>query len=220
MDIINLNFFNLSFSSQIKVLELYLSNVDGSEYDKVFERYMLVVRKLLEFKDRFSCLSVDDRKKMRDLIGRYKDKINSNSVFVSEDNFYCDSLIITDSVVNDYINKNEFDPTSFFDYYSYVFDYDFSKILGLCRHNRDFFNEEIKELSNDFYSLYINLNTIDRMKCIWYLANFEEFSSDKFNESWKEKYSCFEGDSTFIKPLHRGSREGSRVLSKFFNVKG
>jgi hypothetical protein len=85
--------------------------------------------------------------------------------------------------------------------------------------NKDFFNSEVKKISSEFYSLYLVMNTVDRMKYIWYLSNFQIFSSEITNGGELDIYDIFKGDDEFIKPIHQGSKEKmekSSVLSKYF----
>ena len=230
---IKFNFFGLSYSRQIMILDLYLNDMKmvGSidEYKKIFEKYLLIVKKFYEFKNHFKLFCDDDRKKMRDLIYKCKSKINSNNEARVNNFCYYSSSSIDDSLIDKYIydsfsyskEKRIMIATDFFNYYSDIIDYDFEEILELFNCNRDFFNNEIRKVSGEVYSLYLFMNTVDRMKYIWYLCHFEIFSSEHGLVSNIDVYDIFESDSKFIKPLHLGSKEvlgSSKKLSKFFKV--
>lgn len=229
---VKINFFGLSYSSQIKILELYLNDIkmfDSSDYEKIFEKYLIVIKKFYDFKGRFKLFSDDDRKRMRMLIYKCRSKINPNNVIEIDDLYNCHfSCIIDDSVIDKYIydffsyscEERFMIASDFFDYYSDIADYNFGEILGLFDYNRDFFNNEIRKISGDFYSLYLFMNTVDRMKYIWYLCNFDVFTSEHVVDNI-DMYHIFESDRVFINPLHLGSKEvlgSSKKLSKYFKV--
>lgn len=232
-DEIKNNFFCLSFSRQIKILDLYLNDIkmidSPGKYDKIFEKYLLVVKKFYEFKDCFKLLSDDDRKKMRSVICKCRSKINPNNFIEITDSYNCNYDSIDDSVVDKYIydsfsySKSEriMIASDFFDYHSDIVDYNFDEILGLFDFSRDFFNNEIRKISGEFYSLYLLMGTVDRMKYIWYLCHFDVFSSEHALEDNLDMYHVFETDRVFIKPLHLGSKEvigSSKKLSKYFKI--
>lgn len=230
-NIIKMNFFGLSFSRQIQVLDLYLNDMKMTEYydecAKTFEKYMLVVKKFSDFRDSFKVYSDDDRKRMRELIDKCRVKINPNNEIKLNDDCQYGSNSVSDQFVDKYIHdsfsynkvKRIEIASDFFDYYSDISTYNFDDILGLFNGNREFFNSEIKKISGEFYSLYLLMNTIDRMKYIWYLCHFQEFTSEHVFDNEVDMYGIFNGDCQFIKPLHQGSKENmekSSVLSKYF----
>lgn len=242
-NIIKYNFFGLSYSRQIMILDSYLSDLrltdSCDDYKKVFRKYMLVSKKFNDFKDSFGSYTDEDRRKMRELINYCRTKINpNNEVRVDENASYYNALSINDYRVDEYIrdiyySKNVIERIGivdgFFSYYNEIVDYGFDEILSLFRCKKDFFNSEIKKIDNEFYSLYIRLNTVDRMKYIWHLAHFDVFTSENYNDGILDMYDDFRNDDTFIKPLHRGSRVSKLVsepkdkvnrigLSKYFKI--
>lgn len=230
-DVIKFNFFGLSFSRQKQILDMYLNDVNiedyNGEYDKIFEKYMIVARRFSEFNEHFSAFDDEDRKKMRELIEKCRIKINpNNEIRLNEDCQYSSNRV-SDKFVDKYIHDSfsykkvkRIDIASdFFQFYSEIEDYSFDEILGLFSSNKDFFNSEVKKISSEFYSLYLVMNTVDRMKYIWYLSNFQIFSSEITNGGELDIYDIFKGDNEFIKPIHQGSKEKmekSSVLSKYF----
>lgn len=230
-DAIKFNFFGLSFSRQNMILDMYLNDVNiedyDGEYDKIFEKYMLVARKFSEFNDHFAAFGDEDRKRMRELIEKCRAKINPNNEIRVNDDCQYSSNRISDKFVDEYIRDSfsysrvkRIDVASdFFEFYSEIEEYSFDEILGLFNSKKDFFNDEIKKISSEFYSLYLVMNTVDRMKYIWYLSNFQIFSSEVTNDGELDMYGIFNGDDEFIKPIHQGSKEKmekSSVLSKYF----
>ena len=164
---------------------------------------------------------------MRSLIDKCKSKIGNETEVI--DYGFC-----FDKVNDIFVDKYVYDSFSyskdrrvgiafeFFNYYSKIINYDFNQVLGLFESNKDFFNQEIKKISVEFYSLYLSMSTVDRMKYIWYLSNFNVFTSEHANDGEFDIYDVFSSDSNFIKPLHMGSKESlgtSKKLSKYFNVK-
>ena len=78
-------------------------------------------------------------------------------------------------------------------------------------------------LSNDFYSLYLLMDTSSRMKYIWYLSYYNLFNKhDRFeqHEEYSEGTKCFSNDNTFINPKESClSCSGNiKVLSKYFKM--
>ena len=232
-DIIKFNFFGLSFSRQEQIIDMYLNDVDlvdyDGEYDKIFEKYLIVARKFSEFSNHFGAFGDEDRKKMRELIEKCRSKINpNNEIRVNEDCQYT-SNHISDKFVDQYISDSFYNKKSkriaiasdFFDFYSDIENYSFDEILGLFNSKKDFFNDEIRKISIEFYSLYLLMNTVDRMKYIWYLSNFQVFTSEDVVGGELDMFDVFKGDSKFIKPIHQGSKENvekSNVLSKYFKM--
>ena len=232
-DVVKFNFYGLSFSRQEQILDLYLKDIDSVDYDRVYDRifkkYMIVARKFSEFSDHFSTFSDEDRKKMRKLIEKCRSRINpNNEIRVNEDYQYTSNRI-SDKFVEQYIynffsykkSKRIAIAFDFFDFYFDVESYNFDEILGLFNSKKDFFNDEIKKISIEFYSFYLLMDTVDRMKYIWYLSNFQIFTSEDVIDGEFDMYDVFKDDSEFIKPLHQGSKENvekSNVLSKYFKI--
>ena len=222
---IKFNFLGLSYPKKVEVLDSYLSdlnNLDVSyEYKNVFNKYMIVAKKLHEFKHNFDKFNDDDRKKMRELIERCRTKINPNNGIRSyEINSYYNSLDVKDEVVDDYIRNTYYTydvgrrmsiADDLFTYYGELVDFKFDEILGLFRCHKDTFNSEVKKIDRDFYSLYIRLNTVDRMKYIWHLAHFDMFSSADYDEEMDETYGVFKKDNTYVETLNQGNYVPSKV---------
>jgi len=231
-DIIKCNYFKLSLSGQMKIYYLYLNDLKDTMYysyfKSVFSKYIKVVSKFSKFKDDYSSYTSEDKKNSRFLIGKCRKKINPNNKVNCDDvNYYLyDSKLIEDSFVDNYI----------YDYFSYskrkklkialefiscyygIINYDFEQILGLFSSNKDSFNQEIRNLSGEFYSLYLLMNTTDRMKYIWYLSNIDII--DNCDEE-ADISNVFKNDKKFIKPLHYGSKQLSgryKILCKYFKM--
>ena len=222
---IKFNFLGLSYPKKVEVLDSYLCDLDrldvSYEYKSVFDKYMIVAKKLHEFKHNFDSYSDEDRKKMRELIERCRTKINpNNSIRSYEVSTYYNSLAVRDDVVDEYIKDvyYEYDVSQrmaiaddLFTYYGELSEFKFDELLGLFRCHKDFFNSEIKRLDHDFYPFYLRLNTADRMKYIWHLAHFKLFNSDDYDEELDETYGAFKKDDTYVDTLHQGCYVPSRV---------
>lgn len=222
---IKFNFLGLSYPKKIEILDIYnsdLSRLDVSyDYSSVFNKYMIVAKKLHEFKHNFDIYSDDDRKKMRNLIERCRTKINPNNSMKSyEISSYYNSLTVRDDVADNYIKDVYYTydvsqrisiADDLFTYYGELSDFSFEDILGLFRCYKDFFNPEIKKLDHDFYPFYLRLNTVDRMKYIWHLAHFSMFNSADYDEELDETYGAFKKDDTYVETLHQGNFVPSKV---------
>ena len=225
-DIIKCNFFRLSLPSQIKIYEMYLNDLRGTRYyiffKEMFKKYISIAKRFNKFKAEFSSYTNDSKNNLRNLISKCRYKINpNNSVLVdSYSNIYQDAVDdISDSFVEKYIYdsfsydriKRKRIVLEFISCYSQIYEYDFEKLLYLFSGNKDLFNNEIKTLDSNFYSLYLYMDTVNRMKYVWHLAHFDIFNSDEYDEKLDEIYYFFEEDSTYIETLHQGNYVPSRV---------
>lgn len=56
-DSIKFNFFGLDYSSQIKIMNLYLERLDDvndvKRFKEIFGRYIVIINKFIEFKSNF-----------------------------------------------------------------------------------------------------------------------------------------------------------------------
>lgn len=245
-DEIKSNFFGLSYTSQINILDLYLNEIEdtsSAEFNKVFEKYKSIISKLVEFKSCFPEYDDSDREKLRSIISKCRNKINPNNIisYIDYDSFInCNddlyiSLYCPKKIDNDFVDKYIYDSFSYsrerrkkivfelMDYYSEISNLNFNQLIMLCNSNKDMFNREIKLLSNDFYSLYLLMDTSSRMKYIWYLSYYNLFNKhDRFeqHEEYSEGTKCFSNDNTFINPKESClSYSGNiKVLSKYFKM--
>lgn len=229
-DIIKCNFFRLSFSRQLRIYELYLNDMKETRYygyfKKLFEKYIDIVSKFDVLKSDFFDYDDSDRKVLRHILNKYRSKINPHNKLNLSNSIVFDSCSIDDSFVDKYIRDSfSYDKQrriqivlEFIACYSQIDKYSFEQLLFLCDGNRDSFNHEVRVLDSNFYSLYLCMNTVDRMKYIWYLSHFSEMKEcvdGSINE-------LFSDDEEVLKPMHFGSREledKNHVLSKYFNMK-
>lgn len=220
-DIVKENYFGLSYSSQIKIFDLYSDYLvlpsDLYFFKNVFHKYISIIKKFVEFKTNFSKYDDMQRKELRKIISKCKGKINPNNQinYDVEQSYICQSL--DDDVIEKYINeffsyskKNEV-ALELATYYSDLIDYSFHDFLKLCESNKDMFNNEIRKISDDFYSLYLIMNTVDRMKYIWHLSNFNSEIDNDLSKG-------FSDDSKYLKPVSSVDDERTKKLSKYFKM--
>ena len=106
-------------------------------------------------------------------------------------------------------------------YYSLISDFDFNQILSLCFSNKDFFNREIKQLSYDFYSLYLCMDVVNRMMCIWHLS-YSSYMDDGLKKDERVRLKkMFYDDNEFVTPMQSSGEitvDKRKKLSKYFKM--
>lgn len=245
-DEIKFNFFGLSYISQINILDIYLKEIEDTnraEFDNVFEKYRNIINKFIEFKSHFYKYDDSDKDKLRGIISKCRNKINPNNhikygdfdCFINCDDTLYASLYYPKEIDNDFVNKYIYDSFSYsrerrkqivlelLDYYSQISNLNFDQLFMLCNGNKDMFNREIKLLSNDFYSLYLLMDTSSRMKYIWYLSYYNLFNKcdEAIKQANRKNIECFSDDNRFINPFKESSLNtcgNIKVLSKYFKM--
>lgn len=246
-EVIRDDFFGLSYTSQIKIFNFYLEilsnygDIDDYKYFRdVFLKYMKLISRFCEFKSRFSEYDNETIKMVRDRINFLRSKITPDNKVKIDDDFFVDSCediqmyypnTITDSFVDEYIynaysysrKKSVEICLDFANHYSKIKELDFQERFRLCNGNKDLFNPEIKKLSNDFYSLYYSMGTIERMTYIWHLSFYDSLYIDKnygYDETLEyinifsdEKIFVRLIDSDYIRPT-----TNRKALSKYFKI--
>jgi len=219
-DYIRDNFFGLSFSRQLRLLDICSNDLKDTDYcdyfNGVFSKYSSIISKLSEFKYNFCKYDDSGRNDLRRIISSCREKVTPrNNVYINNDKFFLDCNIdlydslysaskIDDSAVDKYIydsysyDKERRVQLAFNLAYNYscIRDMNFKQLLNLCGSNSEFFNGEIKMLSKDFYSLFLYMDTVQRMTYIWYMSHLSpNVNSDEF-----DNYKDFIGDSEFVNP--------------------
>lgn len=228
-DIIKCNFFRLSLSSQIKIYEMYLNDLKGTRYydffKKLFKKYIVIVKKFDSFKSDYFSYTNDHKADLRYLISkcRYRINPNNNIAVDSYSNKYQSDVV---ELSNSFVDKYIYDSFSYDKFkrrrivlefiacYSDIYKYDFEKLLHLFSFNRDMFNNEIRNLDSNFYSLYLCMDTVDRMKYIWYLSN------RNYSLSLDDVISDFKCDNNFVKPIQKVKFDSNKlsILSQYFKM--
>lgn len=192
-NIIKENFFGLSYSRQLKILDLYLIELKGTpKYDelkKTFIKYATIIKKFDEFKTIFPEYNDEERKNLREIIKKSEQKIKNNKQFLNNKELETEEKLykslyspkrIEDSFVDKYINdsysyrkerKKEI-ALELLDYYKCIKKIKFNQTLKLCEGNKNLFDNEIRLLSKDLYSKYIFMDTIEKMLYIWYISHY------------------------------------------------
>jgi len=243
-DYIRSNFFGLSYVGQIKLFKLYMSDLNDDEvcfFNNVFGKYISIIEKFVEFKSLFFSYDNEVKSDLRKIVYNNKLRTNLNNNNIGLDNNYyidCDemlnnSLYFPELILDYDVEKYIYDFFSFSkqkrakialdlaNYYSIIKDFNFKQLLSLCESNKDFFNNEIRKLSKDFYSLYLSLNTIKRMTFIWCLSYFNTCEVDDIRRETNECLKRFSGDREFVNPSWVNNKkifEKKKILYKYFTI--
>ena len=226
------NFFGLSYAGQVKIYNLYLDDFRGVK--DLFEKYISVIEKFIEFKSSFCSFDSDKRSELRKVISRcekFNGFIDVNDLSYSDD-LRC-SLVSPKKIDDCFVDKYIYDWFScsierrmeivdeFINYYSLISDFDFNQILSLCFSNKDFFNREIKQLSYDFYSLYLCMDVVNRMMCIWHLS-YSSYMDDGLKKDERVRLKkMFYDDNEFVTPMQSSGEitlDKRKKLSKYFKM--
>lgn len=211
-DIIKCNFFRLSLPSQIKIYEMYLNDLKNTRYydffKESFKKYISVVNVFNVFKSEFPNYTNDQKKDLRYIIKKCRERINpDNKIKLSSYSNECQNMAdkISDAFVEQYIYdsfsygklKRIRIVLEFIACYSKISKYSFEEVLTLFSGNKNLFDSEIRSLDSGFYSLYLSLATVDRMKYIWCLSN------RNCSLLLDDLLSDFKRDSTYVKPMRK-----------------
>lgn len=221
-DYIRDNFFGLSFSRQFKLLDICSNDLKDTDYydyfNVVFSKYTSVISKLKDFKENFCKYDDSGRANLREIILNCRERVtpgnrvsvNRNKFFLECDSDLYDSLYYASKIDDSAVDKYIYDSYSYdkerrvqlaFNLaynYSCIRDMNFKQLLNLCGSNSDFFNGEVKSLSKDFYSLYLSMDTVQKMTYIWYMSHLNPcVNSDELEIG---DYKGFSGDSEFVNP--------------------
>lgn len=225
-DSIKFNFFGLDYSSQIKIMNLYLERLDDvndvKRFKEIFGEYIVIINKFIDFKSKFYMYDNSYKNGMREMISSCRKKINhdigsdcvlKNSYQKFDNDFVKEYIRDSYSYSKDKMKGIVLD---FLDCYSFISRWDFDFLLMLCGEHRDFFNSEIKSISNDFYSLYLSMDVVSRMKYIWYLCQYEPF--ELRNRQALSKYFKIESshEENVGSKNDKFGNGKSKTLSKYF----
>lgn len=230
-DSIKFNFFGLDYSSQIKIMNLYLERLDDvndvKRFKEIFGRYIVIINKFIEFKSNFYGYDECDKKELRNIVSSCRQKIKHDN------GFDCVLKNSYQKFNNDFVNEYIRDSYSyskdkmkgivldFLDCYSFISRWNFDFLLMLCDEHRDFFNSEIKKISHEFYSSYLSMDVVSRMKYIWYLSHYDLLNKcdESIQKENSENIKCFSNDEKFIDPVKESFKPHNiKVLLKYFKV--